>query len=388
MKKYVFITNSTKPSLEKYESLEDIELDTVSRPCLKIAKEMGYDVILGVNRKHPEKLKCSEMDISFYNSHTFRSIFSFKDNYIAYKNLCELLKEGDVEVIHCNTPIGGFVGRICGKKYKVPKIIYTAHGFHFYKGAPLLYNTLIKWIEFFLAHWTDVIITINEEDYQNAKKMKLRKNGKVYKLNGVGIDVDRYKNIVIDKLVKRNELGLKSNDFICIGLGRLEENKNYSVSIKAISKLNDSNIHFIICGDGPQRKKLEVLSKKLGVDKQIHFLGFRTDVDELLSMSDCYISTSKREGLPRALMEAMACGLPCIVSKIRGNVDLLENGKGGYVFECMDINDISDKIRNLINNRKLIDIMKEYNLKAIKSYDVSVVKNELEKIYEEMLGVS
>lgn len=116
LSKYVFISNSTKPNQDEYESLEDIKLSNVNRPCLKIANEMGYDVILGVNRKYPEKLKCPEMDITFYDSHTFRSIFAFKDNYIAYKNLCEILKKGEVEVIHCNTPIGGFIGRVCGKK--------------------------------------------------------------------------------------------------------------------------------------------------------------------------------------------------------------------------------------------------------------------------------
>ncbi|WP_050635419.1 glycosyltransferase family 4 protein [Candidatus Stoquefichus sp. SB1] len=384
MSKYVFISNSTKPNQDEYESLEDIKLSNVNRPCLKIANEMGYDVILGVNRKYPEKLKCPEMDITFYDSHTFRSIFAFKDNYIAYKNLCEILKKGEVEVIHCNTPIGGFIGRVCGKKYKVPKVIYTAHGFHFYKGAPLFYNTIIKWIEFFLAHWTDVIITMNEEDYQNALKMKLRNNGKVYKVNGVGINIEEISNIDLNRLDARKSMNINMDEFVCIGVGRIEKNKNYEMCIKAIHQTKNKNIHFLICGDGKKRKKLEKLAKKLNVEKQIHFLGYREDVFKLLKVSDCYLSTSKREGLPRALMEAMSVGLPCIVSDVRGNRDLINHNEGGFLVSPKDYKEIGARINLLVNNPNLRKEMSNINLERIKAYDVKGVNNLIKKIYLEV----
>lgn len=377
MPKYVFISNSSKPGSEEYESLHDIQLTNFNRPCLSVAKEMGYEIILGVNRKYPEKLKCSEMEISFYNSHTFRNIFAFRDNFYAYKNLCDILKKGDVEVIHCNTPIGGFIGRICGKKYKIPEVIYTAHGFHFYKGAPLFNNTIIKFVEYFLARWTDVIITMNQEDFQNAKKMKLRHNGRVYKINGVGINTNQYQNIKIDKNEKRGELGLNTNDFVCIGVGDLIKRKNYQMAIKGIAKCNNKKIHYLICGVGPELDNLKKLSKKLGVENQIHFLGYREDIQELLAISNCFLFTSLQEGLPRSLMEAMSIGLPCLVSDIRGNRDLIKN------VQCLIHNsdDCSKKIQDLIYNAKSQNKLSIENQKIIKKYDIKVVEDQIRHLY-------
>lgn len=379
MSKYIFISNSTKPTREEYESLADIKLVNVNRPCLTAAKELGYDVILGVNRKYPEKLKCSEMDISFYNSHTFRNIFAFKDNYIAYKNLCNVLKQGDVEVIHCNTPIGGFIGRICGKKYKVPKVIYTAHGFHFYKGASLFCNTIIKWTEFYLARYTDVIITMNEEDCQNAKKMKLRNKGKVYKINGVGINLKEYQAFSVDKEMVRKELDLQMDDFVCIAMGDLIKRKNYKMAIEAIAECNNPKIKYLICGTGPEFDNLKQLCIDLDVENQIHFLGFRKDIKELLAISDCFLFTSLQEGLPRSLMEAMASGLPCVVTKIRGNTDLIQNDVNGYLI--YDEKDCSKKLISLMNNEKKRKSFSKSNNIIIKEYDVSKISEKIFDIY-------
>ena len=386
MSKYIFISNSTKPTNKEYESLEPITLTNVSRPCLKAAKDMGYDVILGVNRKYADQLKCEEIDISFYDSHTYRSIFAIKDNYKAYKNLCEVLKQGDVEVIHCNTPIGGMIGRICGKKYKVPKVIYTAHGFHFFKGASLFNNTILKLAEHLMAHWTDTIITINNEDYKAARKMKLKKNGKVYKVNGVGINLDEFKNLNVNRLVKRKELGLGEDDFILIGVGRIEKNKNYEMSIKAIKNLNNKKIHLLICGDGVQEKKIKDLTVNLGLEKNIHFLGFRRDIKELLKISDCYLSSSRREGLSRAVMEAMASGLPCVVSKIRGNTDLIEENINGFLFQVDSVSELEQKIYQVVNDNKNRELMKKNNLIKIKNYDIKEINQNIFDIYNEVIG--
>lgn len=383
MAKYVFISNSTKPSAKEYESLEPIKLVNVNRPCLEAAVRMGYDVILGVNRKHPNKLNCKELNISFYNSHTYRNIFAVKDNYIAYKNLCNLLKQGDVEVIHCNTPIGGFMGRVCGRKYKVPKIIYTAHGFHFFKGASFLNNTILKWVEHMLAHWTDVIITMNEEDYLTAQKMRFKKNGKVYKVSGVGIDLNDYQNVRVDYESKRKELGIKIDDFVCIAMGDLVKRKNFKLAIESIYRCNDKSIHYIICGDGPEKDSLIKITKNYGLERQIHFLGFRNDIKDLLNISDCFLFTSLQEGLPRSTMEAMASGLSCIVTNSRGNKDLIDNELGGFLSN--DAIELSEKIKLLKSSLKMQQAFGKYNQKKIKHYDIKVVKEEIKLIYREVL---
>lgn len=377
MAKYVFISNSTKPNEKEYSSLEPIKLTNVSSSCLKAAKSLGYEIIQGVNRKYPEKLKCEEMDIKFYDSNTYRSLLAIKDNLKAYKNLCKVLKEGDVEVIHCNTPIGGLIGRVCGRKYNVPKIIYTAHGFHFYKGAPLFNNTILKLAEHIMAKWTDIIITMNEEDYQAAKKMKLRNGGHVYKVNGVGVKVEDYQNVKVNKVKKRKELGLSENDYVLIGMGDLIKRKNYKMAIEAISKCNNPRIHYLICGQGPELDNLIKLSKKLNISKQIHFLGFRNDIKELLKISDCFLFTSLQEGLPRSLMEAMASGLPCIVSNIRGNNDLIKDND--LLIESVE--ECSTQINRLMNSLDYRKKNETENINIIKEYNVSVVNEQIHSIY-------
>ncbi|GAB7231603.1 glycosyltransferase family 4 protein [Facklamia hominis] len=378
---YVFLSNSSKPTKSELLSRDKVWFTNVSKPCLEIALEMGYKVYFGVNRTNPENLEC-DLPINLYDSHTYRSLTDLKSNTIAFNNLFRLVKKNNIEVIHCNTPIGGMIGRLVGKLLNVKKIIYTAHGFHFYKGAPLINNTVLKWAELLMARWTDVIITMNKEDYMAAKKFKLRNNGNVYYIPGVGIDVNYYKNTKIDVEKKRSELGLDKNDFVLITVGDLVANKNMDNLIKVISLLKQNNFKLLICGSGPEKSKLLKMTDELKITDQIKFLGFRSDVNELYKASDAFISISKREGLPRVIMEAMASGLPCIVSNIRGNVDLVDNYKGGYVCDSDNLNSYTNAIYNLYSEKMLQKKFSEYNEKKILNYDVSIIKEKLRNIYE------
>lgn len=383
---YLFVANSTKPTEEKRKSRDKIVLSTVNRPCLRAAKDLGYDLFLGVNRDKPEELICDELPITCYDAHSYRSITAFGDNKIAYKNICEVIKNNNIQVIHCNTPIGGMVGRLAGKKCKVKKVIYTAHGFHFYKGAPLFNRTVLKWAEKFMARYTDAIITMNKEDYESAKKFKLRNGGKAYLVHGVGIDLSLYENIDVDRTQKRTELGLADTDIAFFSMGDLIPRKNYAVAIKALAKAENKNAHYFICGKGDLEIELKELAKSLDIENQVHFLGFRTDIKELLVAADVFLFTTLQEGLPRSMMEAMASGLPCIVSKIRGNVDLMEDGTGGYLCDSTDVEAFANAIAELTTNSELRQKMSEYNLEHIKEFDVSVVEKEIKNIYNEVLG--
>jgi len=381
---FVFFGNTTKPTPEKYNSREPIKLSNVNRPSLKVAMEMGYDVILGVQRAKPEELSC-ELPVKLYDAHTYRSITAFKDNKIAYDNLNKVIRENDVEVIHCNTPVGGMVGRFCGKKNKVKKIIYTAHGFHFYKGAPLFNRTVLKWAEMLMARWTDAILTMNQEDYEAAKKFKLKKGGKVYFVHGVGITLKDFEGLSHLRNQKREELGLKEDDIMLISMGDLVPRKNYGAAIRAIAKANNPKLHYMICGKGAELENLQNLAKELGVEEQVHFLGFRTDVKELLTGADIFLFTTRQEGMPRSMMEAMATGLPCVASAIRGNVDLIENGVGGFTCQTDDVDGYAAAIERIVADPALRQTMRENNLEKIKQYDVNVVQQELREIYADVL---
>ena len=387
IKRYAFISNSTKPDENTLNSREEIKPSNMSKLPINAALNLGYEVYLGVNRNNPEELTVDfDADIKLYQSNTYRSVFAFRDNYTAYKNLTNLLRSQPFDVIHCNTPVGGMVGRICGKKAKVRKIIYTAHGFHFYKGAPLLNRTVLKWAERLMARYTDAIITINQEDFEAAKKFKLRNGGKVYFMPGVGINTEEYLRVEPDRVELRKSMGLKEDDIVCIAMGDIVARKNYKTSIQAISECGSSNIHLLICGEGPEKNALEKLAAGLNVADRIHFLGFRADIKQLLKISDIFLFTTLQEGLPRSMMEAMASGLPCVASKIRGNVDLIESGKGGFLCGATDYQGFAEKLNLLAGDSELRLKMGECNLLTIKKYDIDYVKKELAAIYQKELA--
>lgn len=380
---YIFISNSSKPNLEQAESLEPVGPDSFSKAALMSAKELGWELHMGINRNHPNQVQSKEYDIKFYDQHTYRSMFAIRDNFKAYKNLKQYIKDNpQIDIIHCNTPIGGIMGRLIGHKFH-KKVIYTAHGFHFYKGAPLFNRTVIKWIEMWMAHYTDILITINQEDFEASKKFKLKKGGNCIKVPGVGIKLSDY----IPQKTRtevRSSLSLKDNDFVCICMGDIIKRKNYISSIKAIAKLGDINVHYLICGTGSETENLKELSNNIGLQNQIHFLGFRNDIKDLLFASDCFLFSSLQEGLPRSTMEAMASGLPCIVSDIRGNRDLIENNKGGILIKPTDSNGFADAIKTIIANPSMAHAMSEWNLNRIKDFDINIVKQQLLNIFKKL----
>lgn len=380
-KGYLFIANGRVVPREQELSLDPVKTGSFEAPCMYAANELGFKLYMGINRDYADQLKGINYDITFYNQHIYRSIFNIKDISIGYKNLCRFLEEHpDIEIIHCNTPIGGVLGRICGKKYG-KKVIYMAHGFHFYKGAPFLNRTLFKLIEKVMALKTDCLITINQEDYEAAQKFKLNKGGQVYKVNGVGIDTQSFESIIVDKTEKRRSLGLSDDAFIGIVVGDLNDNKNVGTIIMALPD-TPSNVHILICGFGPNEQLLKQQAIKLGVSERCHFLGFRTDVKELLLVSDVFLFASKREGLPRSTMEAMLASLPCVVSKIRGNVDLIEDGKGGFLVSPTDARKFAEAINELASKPEERKQYGDYNRERINSFDIKIVEQQMLDIYK------
>lgn len=303
-------------------------------------------------------------------------------NLKAYSQLKQIVKEENYDYIHCNTPIGGVLGRLVGKKYNIKKIIYQVHGFHFYKGASKMSWAIYYPIEKWLAHYTDALITINHEDYELAKsRFKLRNNGNIYYMPGVGVDVLQNKMDLSLREVKRKELCIPMDAFVLISVGELNTNKNNRVIISAMENNNCDNIHYVVCGTGETEKDLkeQVITSRL--QNNVHFIGYRSDVNELYQMADCFVMSSFREGLSRSIMEAMASGLPCIVSKIRGNVDLIEDGKGGFLCETTNVSKYAEKINILVNDVELRKKMGNNNLLTIKKFSKETVIGELYKVY-------
>jgi len=348
-------------------------------PYVKWFKENGYETHVCANNDYENKEDCDIPYCDKYYDLPFqRSPFSAK-NITAYKELKKLIDKNDYEIIHCHTPVGGVLTRLASRKArkKGTKVIYTAHGFHFFKGAPIINWMLFYPVEKLCARFTDVIITINQEDYKMAQKFKA--NEVVY-VPGVGIDTKKFSGLNVDRNEKRKELGILDNQIAMLSVGELSKRKNHKLVIEALAKLNNPNIVYLICGQGDLDKYLKDKARDLNVN--VKFLGFRKDVSEISMAVDMFVFPSLQEGLPVALMEAMVAGLPVVCSKIRGNTDLIEDGKGGYLVRTDDIEGFNKYIEKIINNTKIRERMSNFNIEAVKKYDKNSVEEKMLIIYK------
>lgn len=349
---------------------------------VEILRTLGYEVHYASNYNSPVYTNDnSRLDGTAIVRHQIDFVRSpFKtENIKAYKQLKKLMSNIHFDLIHCHTPMGGVLGRLAAKKTGTKPVIYTAHGFHFFAGAPLLNWIIFYPIERCLAHITDVLITINKEDYKRANKFTVRDNGSINYIHGVGIDID--KNIVTpDKYKeKRKELGISDETFLMVSVGELTRRKNHMVIINALAKIKSKNIQYIICGSGKTEGKLKKRTKKLGIEDKVIFCGYRNDISEILAISDCFVFPSLQEGLPVALLEAMSVGLPVVCSKIRGNIDLIEDGQGGFLVPPKSTQGFINAIIKLYDN--MYD-KGEANRIKVQEFDLNKVEQEMRHIYQ------
>lgn len=350
-----------------------------------ILKEMGYEIHYASNYDNPsygnDNRRLDGTGIIRHQIDFSRSPYS-KKTYIAYKQLKKLMLEIHFDLVHCHTPMGGALARLAAKNTNTEPVIYTAHGFHFYKGAPVQNILIYKTMEMWLAHYTDALITINQEDYAAAQKFKFKKNGEAYYVPGIGVDTKRYQNIKVDKKEKRKELKISEDKFVILSVGELNDNKNHQVVLHALSMCNNKKLVYLICGEGPLKTELENLSKKLMIENQVKLLGYRTDILEIMKISNVFVHPSKREGLPVALMEAMACGLPVIVSGARGNTDLVKNNINGFVCNVDKIGEYVESLNKSLENTELLNELSKNNSKKIQAFDLHIIQKEMRTIYK------
>lgn len=382
---YVFILNSTKPSPEQWRSRAAVDVTNFSRPWLEEALARGYTVHLGVNRRSPEGL-ASDLPIRFYDSSTYRSILDVRANLAAVWNLFRLLRGNSIELIHCNTPIGGVVGRICGALAGVPTLVYSAHGFHFYQGAPRIQAAVSLAVERLLARWTDAVITMNSEDYAAAKRFRLKPGGTVHMIHGVGIDVSSFDGLPDERAEVRAEIGLPSDAVLAIMAGDLVKRKNVALAVEALGHVDGANVHLVLCGQGREHHELNRLADSIGVSDRVHFLGVRRDMPRLLNAADILVHTSFQEGLPRAVMEGMAAGLPLLLSDIRGNRDLRDSGARAILVAPDDPVGLAQGLTALATDPELRESMGRSNQECAQLYDSDQVRREVATIYQEILG--
>lgn len=359
MKRALIISN-------KIRKIPGGAVETIVVPLQK----RGFEVVWAANFSSL-KVPLSSFPCAILNTQSETNPFSL-NNLKTRKTILNYLDNNHVDLIFCSTPIGGLHGRLCGKKKGILNVIYEAHGFLFFKGGPKL-GFFYKIIEKMLARYTDALITINHEDFENAKKFRIRNKENLFLVNGSGED---YSSVCIDAAEKEkifNEIGINSEDFIFISVGELNKNKNVLATVKAfnVAFSKTPNCKLIICGEGKEKHRIKKYISKHGLHNNIYLLGYRTDIKSLLKICNCYVSTSLREGLSRTIGEALAAEVPCIVSNKRGLRDWITNDIG-MLFNPHNIKDISkcmkivyDTKGKAFNKRKMIEKVEEYSSKNV-----------------------
>ena len=367
-------------------------LTTVSRtinafliPHIKMLINEGNEVEVACNIDLPISKELLEEHIRINIIKFSRNPISL-DNVLAYKQIKKLVQQNKYDVVHVHTPIASFVTRMAIRKENIKKV-YTAHGFHFYKGASIISWGIYYPLEKIASKWSDAIITINNEDYLLAKQRFYHKNNKIYRINGIGVDLSKYSNKDNDLSGFKESLELKKDDFIITVVAELIKRKNHKQIIDTIKLLKDRypNIKLLLVGDGKLSIELREYIDKNNLESNVLMLGFRKDVDKIISISDVVGLFSFQEGLPRNLMEAMSIGKPIICTNIRGNNDLVKNNINGILVDINDIEGTKNAILNLYNNRILLMKFSEVSKNEVKKYDIKSVLNEMSKIYSEVI---
>ncbi|KHE69248.1 glycosyltransferase family 4 protein, partial [Halobacillus sp. BBL2006] len=305
------------------------------------------------------------------------------------QDLHALINENQYKIVHCHTPMGGVLARLAARSARKngTKVIYTAHGFHFCKGAPIA-NWLIYYpIEKSLASFTDCLITINQEDFHLAtQRFKTRY---IELVNGVGVNTDEFKPISEnEKIVLRKSLGYRPDDFLLFYAAEFNKNKNQQFLLQSLVLLKDDIPHarLLLAGEGSTLELCKDLARKLEIEHMVDFLGYRDDVKEIVSMCDMVAASSLREGLPVNIMEAMACGLPIVAIDNRGHRELVENNVNGWVFKNHEALEFSEKVKHMAG---LIDVRQELGINGrnmiIRKYSTNKVIKQNSQIYQSFM---
>ena len=361
---------------------------------INILQSMGYEIHVACNFYASNTISMEAvalvMDewkaqgIVVHQVDYLRSPFTWKSFHI-YRQIKTLIQTENFDLIHCHTPIVAVFARLAAAKARrqgKTKLIYTAHGFHFYKGCPFE-NWLIYYpIEKLLARCTDVLITINTEDFQRATAHIPCTH--IEHVHGIGVDTQHIRSAPFDRSMLCKSLNISGKSRIILSAGELNANKNHSIVIKALGKIKSQDLHYLIAGIGADKEKLVQMADSCGCGDNVHFLGYRKDIISLLKCSDIFVFPSFREGLSVILMEAMAAGVPIVASRIRGNVDLIEDGVNGFLCDPEDAEGLADKIQTLLEEPDLAQKFRTHSLEKIKEYDKSIVEEQLRKIYCEM----
>lgn len=359
---------------------------------IEVLQNKGYEVEIACdffngnnideNEKRRFKEELTNKSIKIYQIDFTRNVLNIFGHIKALKQIEELRNKQYYDIVHCHMPISAFLTKLAfrNERKKGTKVMYTAHGFHFFKGAPIINWILYYPLEKISSKWLDSLILINNEDYELAKKKMHAKN--VYLTPSIGVDIKRFKECKADRKEICKELEIPDDGFILLSVGELIDNKNQQIVIESLNRINNKNIYYLLVGVGNNKEKLELLIKKYKLTNNIKLLGYRKDIERIYKISDCLIHVPLREGLGMAPLEAMASSLPLISSYIRGMNNYTKQNVTGYCVNPRSLDEIISAIINMYNNKVFRKECGENNIEIVKKYNKSNTRKLLEEIYQ------
>lgn len=345
---------------------------TVDLACTNLS---GYDVLL--------MQRIVNLNVSVKYVRLERSPFSLS-NYKGVADLKKIIDDGNYDLIWTNEPVMSIGTRLAALKArrKGTIVVYMAHGFHFFKGSSLISWIVYYPVEKFMARFADILITINKEDFERGHSFAFKE---VYYVHGVGLDTAKFETTIVDRIKKREEIGIPQDAIMLFSVGELGSRKNHEVIIDALYRLHNKDLYYVICGEGVLEEYLKDKSKKLGLADNIKFLGYRRDIPELCKTADIYVFPSQREGLGIGALEGMASGLPLISSYVNGIRDYTEDRKTGYTVLPHDIDGFATAIDMMYKNKDFREQCGKYNICVAKKFDVKNTRVEIFKILNNAL---
>lgn len=371
------------PKMILYTATSDIHLKMFHFPYLKLLHDKECDIDIAYEKRGSTKfpLVGQEFRLPFK-----RNPFCFS-NIKAFFILRKLIQQKKYDIIHCHTPVVAVLTRFAAVSARNnPTIMYTAHGYHFFKGAPVRMWMVFYPVEYLLSYLTDVIITMNEEDY----KLTIRKfkNRHTFYINGMGVNADNFKDIKVKEISKlRTMYKYNTNEYILIYVAEFIARKNHEFLISSLPTLKNeiAQLKIVFIGTGVLFQEMQELAERLKVDDVIDFLGWRDDVNEYLAISDVAISASKQEGMPIGLAEAMSTGLPLVASLERGHKELIHDGINGYMYDQGDYKQFTDYILRLYNDKDLRIAMGKRSKELAKQFSLENALKSMDEIYSKFL---
>ncbi|WP_414586013.1 glycosyltransferase [Scytonema sp. PCC 10023] len=335
--------------------------------------------------------KCLELFDHVWDVEWSRNPLKSQNLMVAPQQIREVLAQQEYDIVNVTTPVAAFVARLALndlRKQGKLKMIYTAQGFHFYRGGSTIKNSVFLGLEKLAGPWTDYLVVVNHEDEEAAKRYRLVPNQRVRYIPGTGLNIERfYRHAIAEAEIihLRQELGIQPDTPLFLSVAEFIKRKHPQDILRAFARLARREVCLAFAGNGPLMAQMQQLASQLGIQNQVRFLGLRRDIPTLMSAAVATVLASEQEGLPNCVMESLCMETPVIGTDIRGTRDLLEGGCG-LLFKVGDIEALTAAMAWMLDNPQAARVMAQRGRERIADYEVSQIVKQYEALYGEAIS--